>query len=401
VRLLFLNPIGRIGGAERVLLTAIAGVRRDLPSAEAHLVSLADGPLLAAARELGASVEVVPLSSGLGELGDSRIRGGRVGLAFRSLTYLPALVSHIRRLKSAIRAFNPDLIHSNGIKTHILSRFAVPPGVPVVWHLHDFYGLRSTAGWLLRRACKRVRVAIAISKAIASDAGAVLPGLRVEVVPNAVDLAHFAPGAGDGADLDHRAGLPVAPAGTVRVGLVATYARWKGQLTVLDAAAKLISEVPALPIRWYIIGGPIYQTAAQFTDAELRAAAESCGLGGHVGFVPFAADPAPVYRSLDVVLHASIQPEPFGLTVAEAMACGRPVVVSAGGGAKELFTDGIDALGVEPGNVGQLAEVVRRLVQAPLLRANLGTAARRTAAERFDAAQYGAKLYQLYRSVLP
>ena len=65
-----------------------------------------------------------------------------------------------------------------------------------------------------------------------------------------------------------------------------------------------------------------------------------------VGFVPFVEDPVPVYRALDVVLHASTQPEPFGLTVVEAMACGRAVVVSAAGGAAELFTDGVDALGV-------------------------------------------------------
>jgi glycosyltransferase involved in cell wall biosynthesis len=304
------------------------------------------------------------------------------------------------RLKAAVARFNPNLVHSNGIKTHLLGRLAVPARVPVIWHLHDFYGLRPTAGWLLRRARSRVRAAVAISNAVAADARSVLPGVRVEVIPNAVDLAHFSPDVGDGTDLDLRAGLPPALPDTVRVGLVATYARWKGHLTVLDAAAKLLAESPALPVRWYIVGGPIYHTAAQFTDAELRKEAESRGLGGRVGFVGFVPDTVPVYRALDVVLHASTQPEPFGLTVAEAMACGRAVVVSAAGGAAELFTDGVDALGITPGSVDQLASVVRQLVENPELRVRLGTAARSTAIERFDANRYGAQLCQVYRSVV-
>ena len=291
MRLLFLNPIGNIGGAERVLLTAIAGVKHELPDASIRLLMLADGPLLAAARELGAEVEIVPLPTGLGELGDSQLRGSRAALALRSVARLPGLASFVRRLKTAIARFGPDLVHSNGIKTHLLGRFAIPARIPVVWHLHDFYGLRPAAGWLLRRARSRVRAAVAISNAVAADARAVLPGVRVEVVPNAVDLTRFSPGPGEGEALDYSAGLPVAPPGTVRVGLVATYARWKGHLAVLDAAAKLAKEAPALPVRWFIVGGPIYHTAAQFTEAELRVEAAAHGLTERVGFVPFSRRP--------------------------------------------------------------------------------------------------------------
>jgi glycosyltransferase involved in cell wall biosynthesis len=400
VRLLFLNPIGEIGGAERVLLTAISSVKRQLPSASIRLLTLTDGPLQAAARELGTEVEVVPLPASLSELGDSHLRGGRAMLALRSLFRLPALTSFIRRLKHAVTHFNPDLVHSNGIKTHLLTRFAVPSRIPVIWHIHDFLGTRPAAGWLLRSARGRVRATIAISNAVADDIRKVLPSTPVEVLPNAVDLAHFSPGPADGSDLDRRAGLPAAPAGIVRVGLVATYARWKGHVAVLDAAAQLAAQSPTLPVRWYIVGGPIYRTAAQFTEAELRAEADSRGLTGRVGFVPFAADPVPIYRSLDVVLHASTQPEPFGLTVAEAMACGRAVVVSAAGGATELFTDGVDALGVQPGNVEQLADAVQRLVEDSDLRARLGTVARQTAEARFDPNRYGAELVRAYQSVL-
>jgi len=403
MRALFLSPVGVVGGAERVLLTAVAGLKRAEPAAVVRVVAPADGPLLAAVRDLGAEAEVVPMPAALARLGDSELRSGgrwrrRVALLGRAAWAVPAAGRYLARLRAAVARFGPDLVHSNGIKTHLLSRVVVSRRVPVVWHLHDFVGLRPAAAWLLRRAGGRVREAVAISQAVADDAARVLPGVPITVVPNAVDLMRFCPGPGD--DLDQLAGLPPTGPGVVRVGLVATYARWKGHLTFLDAARLLAESAPGLPVRWYVVGGPIYQTAAQFTEEELRAAAADRGLRDRVGFVPFRQEPAGVYRGLDVVVHASTLPEPFGLTVVEAMACGRAVVVSAAGGAAELFTDGRDGLGVAPGDAAGLAAAVRRLAEDAALRARLGAAARATAEARFDAAAYGPRLAAVYRRLL-
>ena len=52
------------------------------------------------------------------------------------------------------------------------------------------------------------------------------------------------------------------------------------------------------------------------------------GVEAHVGFIGFQSEPVDIYRAADVVVHASTQPEPFGLTIVEAMACGRATVVS-------------------------------------------------------------------------
>jgi glycosyltransferase involved in cell wall biosynthesis len=397
MKVLYLNPIGNIGGGERVLLAAVAGVLREVPGATVRVLALSDGPLLASVRDLEAEAEVLNLPESLSKLGDS---SGRNRSFLRAVGKVPALAKYLRRLKVAVASFAPDIVHSNGIKTHLFTRFVVPHGVPVVWHAHDFYGSRRFAGWLLRRASARVRAVVAISEAVATDVRTVLPGLRVETVLNAVDLEQFYPGIGDGDELDRRAGLPPAPIGTVRVGIIATYARWKGQLSMLDAASKLASDAQQLPVRWYIVGGPIYHTAAQFTEEELRKEAKRLGLTDRVGFVPFVANPATVYRSLDVVVHASTQPEPFGLTVAEAMACGRSVVVSAAGGAAELFTERVDALGFPPGDSDRLAAAVRRLVVDQDLRIRLGEAARVTAERRFDSRRFGREIAAVYCSLM-
>jgi glycosyltransferase involved in cell wall biosynthesis len=403
MRFLFLNPVGSIGGAEQALLTAAGGIRTAEPAAEVHLIAGTDGPLIGRAAALGVRTSVLPMPLGMRRLGDSGVTAGKVGrltgLVTAAARSVPAAWDYARRLRVAVQKARPDVVHSNGIKCHLLTRVAVPRGVPVVWWVQDFFGQRAAAGKLLRLASARCHTALAISNAVAADVRAVLPRVPVRVVYHAVDTTRFSPGPGSGAELDRLAGLPPAPAGTVRVGLVAAYARWKGHLVVLDAAARLAAAQPNLPVRWYIVGGPIYHTANQFSPEELRSVSAAHGLGDRLGFVGFQSDTAHVYRSLDIVLHASTLPEPFGLVIAEAMACGRAVVVSAAGGAAELFTEGHDALGVAPGDANGLAGAVRRLAGDANLRARLGASARATVCERFDAARIGPQLLTLYREL--
>jgi glycosyltransferase involved in cell wall biosynthesis len=394
VRVVFLNPAGQIGGAERVLLAAVRAVRDHKPA----VVLLADGPLRAAAEMAGATMEVLPLPPALAGVGDTQFReGGRFtkvfALARTAFTSALPATNFLRRLRILLRRLRPDVVHSNGLKTHLLARGAVPAGVPITWHVHDFYSERPLMARLLKLAKRGVAGAVAISDAVRRDVETLLPGAPVSVVRNGVDTGHFSPADRDGAALDRLAGLTVGE--FVRVGLVATYANWKGHAVFLHALARLPADVP---VRGFIVGGPIYTTAgSQWTHNELVRLVEQLGLSGRVGFVPFQPDPADVYRMLDVVVHASTRPEPFGLTIAEAMSCGRAVAVSAAGGAVELFTDGVDALGHPPGDVKALADAIHRLVTDVPLRTRLGLAARETALRAFDEDRFARELVEVFR----
>jgi glycosyltransferase involved in cell wall biosynthesis len=405
VRILFLNPTGILGGAERSLLDLMASLRLAEPRAELHLAGPVEGPLEAAADRLGVRVTLLPMPAGLGRLGDSGLRGPARGRAVLALlrTALPALwggwdyLGRVRRLVASLR---PDVVHSNGMKFHVLSALAAPRAGPpaIVWHLRDFIGSRRLMSVLLRQTAGRAAGAIAISRAVADDAQALLPELPVAVVHNAIDGATFAPGPGDGAWLDRLAGLVPAPPGVVRIGLVATFARWKGQDVFLEAAARLTPSLANQPLRFYVVGGPLYQThGSQWSADELRARGAGLRERGALGFVPFQEDAAPVYRALDIVVHASTQPEPFGRTIVEAMACGRPVVISRAGGAAELFTQDHDAVGVPPGDAGALAAAVTSLVSSPTRRERLGFAAHATAVERFRRERLGPQMLEAYR----
>jgi len=136
-------------------------------------------------------------------------------------------------------------------------------------------------------------------------------------------------------------------------------------------------------MRAYVIGGAIYPTrGSQRSPDELRASAERLGISDCVGFTGFVDDVASAIRALDIVVHASTEPEPFGLAIIEAMACGKPVIVSAAGGAAEIAELCGGALLHPPGDSAALAGCIERLVCNPAERANLG-AAGRASGEKF------------------
>jgi len=129
---------------------------------------------------------------------------------------------------------------------------------------------------------------------------------------------------------------------------------------------------------------------------ELRAEAARLGIADSVGFTGFVCDPAAALRSLDIAVHASTAPEPFGLIIAEAMAAGRAVVVSDGGGVSELIKPEHDALTHHPGDAQELLRQLQRLVADPALRRRLGEAARLAALERFNPTRVSRQMLELY-----
>jgi glycosyltransferase involved in cell wall biosynthesis len=393
----FLSPVGVIGGAERVLLHVLDAVGSSFPEAPRTLIQLGDGPLKEAAERLGVGVIVEPATKSFASVGDTRLRAseGRaralVSVGASMTRAAPDLYRLVARLKRRLKALRPTVVHSNGMKAHLLARLATPRGVRRLMHLHDFFSHRPLVRKALPFLVQGVECGVAISHAVADDARSVVPSLPVAVVHNAVDTDHFSPGPSSAAELDRLAGLPAAARDVLRVGLVATYADWKGHHVFLNALAKVAG------VRGYVVGGPIYATAgSQVTLDELQSAAAALGLSDRVGFLPFQRDPIDVYRGLDVVVHASTRPEPFGLTVAEAMSVGKPVVVAAAGGAAELFTDESDALGHAPGEVDSLARRIQELAADAGLRRRLGTNARETALQRFSLDRFHREIAWLF-----
>ena len=399
MRIVFLSPSGALGGAETALLDMLAAIREAHPDWMLSLIAASDGPLISKAAA-HADAAALPFPPALARLGEWGTRGSiatraRLGAAFVAASG-PA-IGYARRLGRRLHALSPDIVHSNGLKMHLLGARVRPPRAKNVWHLHDYPSARRVTARLLASQRRRCDVMLANSDSVAADARRVFgAGVPVHTIYNSVDLNRFTP-SGPRVDLDALAGLPPLRPGGLRVGLVATFARWKGHTAFFDALAHLRQ---GLDVRGYIVGDSIYQTdASQYTQAQLRAEAQARGLGDTIGFTGKVDDVPGVLRSLDIAVHASTEPEPFGLAIAEAMACGRPVVVSRAGGAAEIARGG--ALFHEPGNSVELADRIRELAGDPDRRAALGVEGREMAVRLFSRAHLRDTLIPVYDALVP
>jgi glycosyltransferase involved in cell wall biosynthesis len=403
MKIVFLSSTGQLGGAENVLLDALASLREARPAWALDLIAASEGPLVERARAIGVGATVLSFPAALARLGDAGAGGpaglevSRARLALRLSASLPEVAGYVRALRRSLGRLSPEVIHTNGFKMHALGAWARPRGAALVWHVHDYVSSRPFAARMLRASVRRCDAAIANSQSVASDVRALTKGrLKVWTVPNAVNLEQFTP-AGETVDLDALAGLPSPEPDTVRVGLVATLARWKGHDTFLRALSMLPVDSR---VRGYVTGDALYQTeGSQYRLEELRLLASQLGVEGRVGFTGFVPDAAAAMRSLDVVVHASTAPEPFGLVIAEAMACGRALIASEAGGAAELFNTGENALGHAPGDAEGLASRIAQLARDAPLRAALGRAGRATALQRFDRTRLAAELIPVYEEV--
>ncbi|HEX4948629.1 MAG TPA: glycosyltransferase [Blastocatellia bacterium] len=404
MKVAYLNPTGQLGGAEKALLDLIISVRAVEPQYEPHLIVAADGPFAKEAAALQIPVHIVPLPFALARLGDSAAGGhagtqtSKIQLLLRLLNASFLLLTYARQLRRMLVNLAPAIIHSNGFKMHALGLLAAPRSTPLVWHIHDYISSRPVMKQLVRWGHKRCAAIIANSHSVAEDIQSVCSNKTpIHPVHNAIDLNYFSP-LGNKLELDALAGLPPTTTEIIRVALLGTMARWKGHEVFLRA----LSLLPAtLPVRGYVIGGALYQTdGSQYSIEELRQSAAKLGLQHRVGFTGFISDPAAAMRACDIVVHASTAPEPFGLVIAEAMACARAVIVSQAGGATELVQISETALGHTPGNAQELADRITQLVTNAAQRQQLGAAAHQASRIHFTHHRLANEILPIYKGLL-
>lgn len=391
MRIVFLSPSGQLGGAEVCLLDMVAMLCRSQPGWKVFVIVAENGPIIERARALGADVILLPFPERLATVGDSspdRIQAS----SFQLLMTASAAMSYRDRLYGHLRRIQPMVVHSNGFKMHVLGALAKPHAARLVWHMHDYLSTRSFMRRLLRPLASWADDIVAVSESVANDVRTVTGSSRVTMILNAVDLEEFTP-KGRAIALDDACGLPVAPPLTVRIGLVATMAWWKGHRIFVEAMSKVDRR---LPVRGYVIGGALYGTRSEQQSVdELKKYAVQLGIADRIGFTGFVKRPAEAMRALDVVVHASTAPEPFGRVIVEAMACSKPVISSGIGGAAEILKTGDFARRFD-GSASSLGESISALVAEPQERVRLGANGLDLARAHFSRQRLGGQLALLY-----
>ncbi len=221
---------------------------------------------------------------------------------------------------------------------------------------------------LTRLACRRVSLTIFLTRRLEADGIRRLPvlGRRAHrVIYNGVDGAVFRPDPAAGRIFRERHGLGDQPI-LLAVGALEPEKRWE---MLLENLALLPRPVPPLLLR-----------GSGKLEAALRTQAERLSLDLRILPRLLVPDLVAAYNAATCVVHSSPD-EPFGLVVAEAMACGRPVVAVGGGGPEEVLGDA--GVITPPEDAAAFARQLQALLADPGRRAAQGAAARRRVLERY------------------
>ena len=372
MRIAYLDHVAQLSGGEIALLRLVP----HLDAVEAHFILAEDGPFADELVQAGISVEVMPMSE--------RARGMRkgaltartvpLGAVLATIVYIVRLALHLRRLR-------PDIVHANSLKAGVYGALAARlAGVPVVWHVRD----RIASDYLPAAAVRPVRAMIArLTAAVIANSQSTAATLGRRVRPVVVPEAIVAPAIGG-----------ERTPGSLRVGMIGRVAPWKGQDLFLRSFARAFPDGDA---RCVVVGAPLFGEEA--FEQRLHALADELGLGDRTEFRGFRKDIWPEVARLDLLVHASLVPEPFGQVVLEGMAAGVPVIAADAGGPAEIIKHDVDGVLYPMGDGAALTRVMRDMGRDSDRRARLA-AGGRGAAAAYHPDVIADRLQRVYRNVV-
>lgn len=296
---------------------------------------------------------------------------------FAYLSSVPVLLSLVMSLARVAKRF--DLLYANTAKALMV---AVPVALwqrkPLLVHLHDIISAEH-----FNRLNSRLLVGGAnLAKGIVANSEASAAAYRkaggknrnLQVVPNGFASERF------DADVTAQSRmLRKSLGGEDRplIGLFGRIASWKGQKVLIEAL-KLLPNVSGV-----IVGDALFTEADQHYKRELVVLAETLGVTNRVQFAGFQTDVLPYLKAVDVVVHCSISPEPFGRVIVEAQLAGKPIIATQGGGPSEIIKDRVTGILVSPNDADELAKAIKQLLENRKFAEELAMHGRQAAVERF------------------
>ncbi len=165
--------------------------------------------------------------------------------------------------------------------------------------------------------------------------------------------------------------------GQLSVGMIGLLNPWKGHKVFIQAAQKVVAQFP--DCKFFIVGAP----AEILTyDAELKSMVCEMKLEKNIIFAGHRNDAIQVMNAMDVIVHASIEPDPYPNVVIEAMAVGKPVIATNIGGPPEMIENYKTGILIPPGEPSVLSEKICELLGSRDLRLSMGEEAKKIAFKR-------------------
>jgi glycosyltransferase involved in cell wall biosynthesis len=311
------------------------------------------------------------------------------------------MFANISRLGRLLATYPIDLVHARSRAPAWSARAAARRhGVPFVTTFHGTYN----AGNFLKRYYNSIMTSgdrvIAISDFISQHVQAnygVAPE-RLSVIHRGLDLDRLDPAKVPAERVAKLAAAWRLQDGVPVILMPGRLSRWKGQMVMIEATAKLIAALGKESAVCVMVGD---DQGRHSYRRQLERAVAAHGLGGAVRLTGECKDMAAAYMLADVVVSASLDPEAFGRVVVEAQAMGRPVIATDHGGPKETVLVNQTGWLVPPGDPDALAAALKTVLSlSPADRQGLALAARANIAQRFTVERMCARTIGVYTELL-
>jgi glycosyltransferase involved in cell wall biosynthesis/protein-tyrosine-phosphatase len=284
-----------------------------------------------------------------------------------------------------------DLIHLNNILGSQLAGILAAKWlrVPCVAHLRDFEEIDPVTRAYARMVDHHVAISEPIRKNLL-DLG--IPEGKISLIYDGIDLEDLPSISGHETKSDDL----LFGSGRRRVGLVGRIVEWKGIREFILALQMVVEKDP---VTLGVIIGDASDGDQTYFDAMVDLAGD-LDLRENIVFTGFRQDIPRLMAAMDVIVHASTRPEPFGRVLIEAMAMEKPVVATRGGGPLEIVREGKTGILVEPGDAEEMGQAVLTLLSDPELCRAYGLAGKERAERFFSGFATTRQVEVLYDSLI-
>lgn len=295
----------------------------------------------------------------------STIKKKRTNGAFEKLRYLKT----VSALKQCIKEFKPDIVHAHYASSYALlgSLAGFSPFVVSMWgsDVYSFPRVSPLHRYILKRNFKKADVLLSTSHCMAREAS-LYTDKEMTITPFGIDADKFVP-------------MPSSkPNDELVVATVKNLAYFYGIDTLIEAFGIVCRRMPESNLKLLIAGGGTEKP-------QLEARCKELGIAGKVTFlgkIPNETIPE-LLSNVDVFVALS-RKESFGVAALEAMACGKPVVVSDADGFLEIIENGKEGFIVPKENPEAAAEKIMQLLNDKVLASGIGQAARAAVVEKYS-----------------
>ncbi len=310
-----------------------------------------------------------------------------------------SILNLVKALRIAMYLSKQDIsvLHTNGMHEHIYGGIAAKIcGIPCIWHLQsipakDFLFGFATIFINILGALLPLKI-VAISREVKN---VFFPFVqkKVVVIYNGTDTKRFVlKEKSNYRNIRSRLGLKDRE---IVVCMIARIVPWKGHKTFLRAA-KIVSENME-GVKFLIVGDTLFGRKGYLK--ELHEMVNTLGMNNRVVFTGFIKNVEEIFGAADIVAHCSVRPEPFGLSIIEAMACGKAVIATSIGAPAEIIESDKDGILVPANDPGSLAKAILSLARSDEKREAVGIAARQKADREFCLERFVKQMQEVYFSL--